>query len=149
MAAQTLQMEQKDHAWLDKALSEFNFFKNLTMDHLATLLSGVSLVAYPKGTAVFSKGEPGRALFVVYEGEVAVKVPGLLFDKTVATLGSGKIFGEMALLKDEPRSATVAAATDAKVFVIMADAFRKIAEQNAELRTTLEKLVFKRSSNVE
>ena len=119
------------------------------VDHLSTLLAGVSLMLYKKGTSVFEKGGPGDALFIVYEGKVKVQVPGMLFTKTVATLESGKIFGEMALVKDEPRSASVIAAEDSKIFVIMAASFRHVADQNPELKATLEKLIFKRQADVE
>ena len=74
------------------------------------------------------EGEPGRSLFVIASGQVAVLSGPRQHE--VATLDDGKYFGEMSLLTGEPRSATVAARGDCRVFEIDADTFREVAEAN-------------------
>lgn len=65
------------------------------------------LRTYQPGAIIFAEGDPGDFMYVVITGEVAVMLDGRL----VNYLGPGALFGEMALMDERPRSATVAAAT--------------------------------------
>jgi CRP-like cAMP-binding protein len=66
------------------------------------------------GDTIFSEGEQGDAAYVVTEGEIELSIHG----NPIETLGSGGIFGEMALIDSQARSATAKAKTDAKVVPI-------------------------------
>jgi CRP/FNR family cyclic AMP-dependent transcriptional regulator len=66
------------------------------------------------GDTIFATGDPGDAAYVVTEGEVDLVLNG----RTLETVGAGGIFGEMALIDRDPRSATALAKTDAKVVPI-------------------------------
>jgi CRP/FNR family cyclic AMP-dependent transcriptional regulator len=66
---------------------------------------------YQPGEVIFREGEPGDCMYAVVEGEVAITARGSHVD----TIGPGGIFGEMALIDAEPRSATAAVSTTAKV----------------------------------
>jgi len=69
---------------------------------------------FKTGDSIFREGESGEEMFVVRNGTVDIRVG----DKTVATLGQDEIFGEMALIDRQSRSATVVAATDCEVVPI-------------------------------
>ncbi len=71
------------------------------------------------GKVLIEEGERGREFFVIVEGEVEVRRKG----RTVATLGPGSFFGEMALLSKVPRAATITALTAVDVLVITDRAF--------------------------
>jgi CRP-like cAMP-binding protein len=77
---------------------------------------------WPEGRAIAKQGDRGREFFVIVEGTADVSVDG----KTVATLGAGDFFGEMSLLTDERRMATVTAATPMRVLVIVDRAFERL-----------------------
>ncbi len=64
--------------------------------------------SYTPGQTIFSEGEPGNELFVVLEGAISITVHGREVDR----LDAGTIFGEMALVDDQPRSATAQAHTE-------------------------------------
>lgn len=64
--------------------------------------------SYKAGHVIFTEGEAGHEFFVVKAGSVAIRHG----NKTLQVLGEGEIFGEMALIDSEPRSATVVAETD-------------------------------------
>ncbi|WP_421760399.1 Crp/Fnr family transcriptional regulator [Devosia sp.] len=64
--------------------------------------------SFKAGETIFKAGEPGHEFFVVKSGTVAVQ----LRNRTLQVIGEGGIFGEMALIDSEPRSATVIAETD-------------------------------------
>jgi CRP-like cAMP-binding protein len=82
------------------------------------------------GTVVVRQGdEHGMGFFVVAEGELTVTVDG----KDVGRLGPGSYFGEIALVSDRVRTATVTADTDVRVLVMMLTDFRAFVRGDAEV----------------
>ena len=66
---------------------------------------------FPAGATIFNEGEPGKTMYIIKEGQVELRVHG----KVVETLGPEEFFGEMALVENEPRSATAIALTDVRL----------------------------------
>jgi MFS family permease len=87
-----------------------------TLEHLAASL--VRVRAAP-GMEITRQGEVGDRFYVVDEGELDVTIDG----KPVSTLGAGDHFGEIALLREVPRTATVTARTDASLLALERDEF--------------------------
>jgi CRP-like cAMP-binding protein len=83
-------------------------------DYYELLAHGRTPRSFPAGEVIFRKGEPGKGLFLVREGSVALKDG----DRLVETVGPPGMFGEMALLEDGPRSLTALAETDVAVIEI-------------------------------
>ena len=77
------------------------------------------LVTAPAGSVVVAEGEAGDRFYVVEDGETAVTIKG----REVRRIGPGGWFGEMALLNDAPRSATVSAVTDLSLRAVERDSF--------------------------
>ena len=74
---------------------------------------------FAKGETIFREGEQGDEFFVVARGQVEIKSGNRWFE----TVGQNGIFGEMALIDDSPRSATVVALTDVTVVPIRSSGF--------------------------
>jgi MFS family permease len=88
----------------------------VTLEQLASLLSRVRVAA---GDVVFHQGDRGDRFYVIAAGEVTVTPEG----RPPVTLGPGDYFGEIALLRDVPRTAAVTARTDAKLYALERDVF--------------------------
>jgi MFS family permease len=88
----------------------------VTLEQLASHLSHVRLAA---GDVVFRQGEHGDRFYIVERGEVEVEPEG----RPALTLGRGGSFGEIALLRDIPRTATVTAFTDVELWALERDIF--------------------------
>jgi CRP-like cAMP-binding protein len=82
-------------------------------------------LAFPAGQTIFREGENGDSMYVVVEGEVNLVVHGTL----VETVPAGGMFGEMALLAKEPRTATAIAGTDCKLTPIDSKRFMYLIQQ--------------------
>jgi putative ABC transport system ATP-binding protein len=71
---------------------------------------------YPAGTRILREGEEGDSFYIVRTGEVDVQISANGTSQTVATLKEGDYFGETALLRNQPRNATVLANQDTVVY---------------------------------
>jgi CRP/FNR family transcriptional regulator len=84
---------------------------------------------FSDGEAMAEEGKHGIGFFVIESGEAKVTVHG---DER-ATLGPGSYFGEIALIDDGPRTATVTAAGDVRTHVLIAWDFRPMVKEDPEL----------------
>jgi cAMP-dependent protein kinase regulator len=85
----------------------------------------VALFDLAAGAFLFRAGDAGVTLYVVVDGEVAVQVDGPLRVE-VARLGSGAFFGEIALVTDQPRSATIVATVPTQLLAIDREVVRQL-----------------------
>lgn len=96
-------------------------------------LRAVAQAARPRtfeaGTTLFNEGDTGEELFLLVSGKVAVQHAG----KTLATLGPGSNFGEMAMLDDKTRSATIVALEQSEAMTVHRDAFFAMLRGNPML----------------
>ena len=90
-------------------------------------------------------------MFVVHDGTVSVRVPDDDGDGVheVAQLGSGSVFGEMALLTGEARTADVVALTDVTTIEIGKDALQPILHSHPELAAAISRKVMERRRDLE
>jgi len=95
------------------------FFVSLPETALERLAAAAERVQVPAGEDVVKQGEAGDRFYVVAEGELGVSVDGA----EVATLHDGDYFGEIALLRDVPRTATVRARRDSVLVALDRDDF--------------------------
>ena len=77
------------------------------------------------GEEIFRMGDRGRNAYIIERGRVEVSVTRDGENVIIAELGKGEIFGEMSMIDDAPRSATVTATEDTEVVVIQRSRFRQ------------------------
>jgi len=118
-------------------------FEDLDEETLSDLAGRVRLRSVSRGRPVVRQGERAEAFYVVRRGtfEVVEEDPGSGNERVIRVLGRGESFGELALVRSAPRSATVRALEDAEVFEIDKATFdRLLAEEilAPELAPTLQ-----------
>ncbi|MEI6393510.1 MAG: cyclic nucleotide-binding domain-containing protein [Verrucomicrobiota bacterium] len=96
---------------------------------LASLLTYLEVVKVPPFGTVVNKGEQGDALFMVLEGEVRARLMIGGQESTLATMGVGECFGEMAILDHGPRSADVISNQPSVLIKVSAAALKKMFEE--------------------
>jgi CRP/FNR family cyclic AMP-dependent transcriptional regulator len=94
-------------------------FGKLTPQHVDRLSACIVAKTVKRGTNIFAKGDPGTSLCAIREGTVKISVSTVDGkDAVFNVLGKGAIFGEIALLDGNPRTADATAVTDCELFVI-------------------------------
>jgi CRP-like cAMP-binding protein len=94
-------------------LSRIPLFSSSTREELAKAAALFDEVSRPAGSILVREGVPGNEFYVLIDGTVTASVHG----ETLATLSSGDFFGEMSLLENAPRAATIVADTDVTLLV--------------------------------
>jgi CRP-like cAMP-binding protein len=95
-------------------LRNVRLFSTCNKRELARIASLVDEVDAPKGKVLVRQGETGQECFVIADGKAKATIRG----KGSAVLGPGSFFGEISLLDQGPRSATVTAETDMRLLVL-------------------------------
>ncbi|MDP9343816.1 MAG: cyclic nucleotide-binding domain-containing protein [Actinomycetota bacterium] len=103
-------------------------FKDVPVSVLNDLAGRVQLKSYSAGGAVFRQGDEADAFYVVRRGSVQVveEDPKSGAQRVLSTLGPGQSFGELALVKGAPRTATVRAAEETELFVVDRPTFNRL-----------------------
>jgi MFS family permease len=107
----------------------FSLLPPTTLERLAARLERLDVTA---GTTVVEQGAAGDRFYLVAGGQVDVVLDG----KAMSTLGAGDYFGEIALLRDVPRTASCIARTDAEIYALGRDMF--VAAVSGDVRSSAE-----------
>lgn len=106
-------------------------FAGCSKRELAQIASVADELSFDAGRTLIEEGERGREFIVLLDGEVEVRKGGRKLPKR----GGDSFFGELALLTDAPRSATVRTATPVRALVITDQAFRRLLESSPSIQT--------------
>jgi CRP-like cAMP-binding protein len=126
-------------------LQRVPLFSGFSESELRRVADLPKIVEVPAGTVVTQMGEPGDSFVVIIDGTVAVR--------TAVGAGSqlrpGDFFGEMSLLDGEPRSATIAAATDLRLLVVDRSHFWRLLDETPELSRRILTILSRRVRRLE
>ncbi len=104
-------------------------FSELGRRELNDLASIADEIDLPAGKELTVEGRPGREFLVIIEGDATVRKGG----QEVNRLGAGDFFGEIALVKQLPRTATVTSETPIRALVITDRSFRTLLDRSPEI----------------
>lgn len=130
-AARAGKREEMDMLLIEKIilLKTVAMFEHTPEELVAEVASIVEVVDYPKGQKIFEKGDAGESMYIVVSGEVRVHDG----ERTLSLLGEREIFGELALLDPEPRSASVVTTRETKLFRLDGDLFTQLMAANVDI----------------
>ena len=133
---------------LAERLSQVPLFQQLPPEAIAELLPQVQERTYRAGTTIIRQGDPGDSFFVVETGAVDV-LDERAGNHKLATLGDNDVFGEMALLTGEPRSASAVAARDTRAWIILKEQFDRLLQTSPALADAVAQLASRRRADLE
>jgi voltage-gated potassium channel len=112
-------------------------FASLPDDDRAELADWFDSRSTSAGVRLIGEGAAGYSFFVLTDGSAEVTIEG----ETVAELGPGDFFGELAILGDGYRSATVTMSSPGKVLVMFGTDFRRLQQEKPEIASVIEDAV--------
>ena len=113
-------------------LRRIPLFSKLDPVKLKLLAFSSAYLTFEAGEELFQEGDPADGAYIIEEGEVDVLTGKDGQRVKVGTLGKSDLFGEMALIMNETRSATIRAAQHLKVLKIDADVFLRLVTEDPE-----------------
>ena len=120
-------------------------FSELTEADFQSLAKVANRRRYPKDSVVFFENEQGDFFFMILEGRIKVTILGDDGREVILSLlGSGDFFGEMALLDNEPRSATAIAVEDTELLSLHRNDFQNVLTDNRSITVGLIKVLTSR-----
>lgn len=125
-------------------LRELDIFSACTPRQLELVGKVADEVHLPAGTTLMREGKPGHECFILIDGRAKVSIRG----HKMATLHSGDIVGEMALIEQEPRSATVVTTTPVRALALTPQAFAAILDNAPAVARRVLRLMARRLRKV-
>jgi len=122
------------------ALRNVPLFSGIEGKELTRIANQMKERIFREGSTVVAEGETGAGFFVIAEGNATVSIGG----DVRATLGPGDHFGEIALIDDGVRSASITAATDLRCYGLTPWEFRPFIEEHPQVAWVLLRTLAKR-----
>ncbi len=130
-------------------ISGIPLFGELTPEEVSLLDGATQERRYQVGENIVTIGQKGDRLFMILEGQVQVLYPARSQEFELARLGPGDFFGEMALLNDEPRSATVRTLEPTRVLTLDKKDFQAIVRGSSSVALKLLRILSMRIRNAD
>ncbi len=127
--------------------SNARFLRMLDSAGRRRLLAAAEPRSYADGDLVVTEGEPGDALYIIVSGIASVVADDLGQEKAVAELTDGAFFGEMAVITDQPRSASVRARGELSTLRIPKQAVLDLLNDYPKVREVVAKIGLARTED--
>jgi voltage-gated potassium channel len=122
-------------------VARFPLFSGLTAAEIGDIIKLLRAQTFEPGNVIIRQGDSGHAMFFIAAGEVEIELP-----KKRIRIGPGHFFGEMAVLRDEKRSATVTATRRANLLVLEAQDLRALMNREPRIAERIRSVVRERQA---
>lgn len=128
-------------------VEQSHLFKSLDDDGRSDVLESGFVTAFNQGDRLIVQGQVGDRMFVVLSGTVRITTDSPRGEVPLAELGRGACIGEVSVLTDHPRTATVVATTEVEAVVFAQHRIERVLNRYPKVRTLLEALVERRAQD--
>jgi CRP-like cAMP-binding protein len=129
---------------MKEILKNIPFFAELSDEDLQAIIDKVQMQYFAPEHVIFNEGDPGEIMYVIKRGQVQV----IRGNTILAVLKDGQFFGEMALVSDVPRNATVKTVTEVEVLTLDKKDFKRLLETNPTIASIVSYEVVKRADTI-
>jgi uncharacterized protein YhbP (UPF0306 family) len=127
----------------------YSVFRGLPRQEVDTLAAKLGTVRVDAGATIVRQGAPADKFFIIVEGEVEVVREDAAGQVTrVASLQQGQFFGEMAILRDSPRTATVKALSPTTLLTMEREVFRNLVAQSLATTEDFDRVIRQRLADL-
>ena len=138
--------EQQELARYIAVLRGYPIFEGIPAAEIALLVEAVAVDQRKEGTVIVQQGAVEERFYLIARGDVTVIAQdGMQREHHIASLARGDCFGEVSLLFDTPRTATVRAASDTVLLVLHRERFYEVLAQTPALKDRLETIARSRA----
>ena len=125
-------------------LKKIPFFNELGDEELKMIAAKVQMEYFPANYVIFKEGDPGEKMYIIKRGQVQV----IRNNAIIAELKNNAFFGEMALVSDEVRNATIKTITDIELLTLDKLEFKRLLETNRSIASIVSYEVVKRANSI-
>jgi CRP-like cAMP-binding protein len=125
-------------------LKKIPFFAELSEEDLNAIGQQVQMQYFGPGQVIFEEGDYGEEMYIIKRGKVQV----IRDFEIIAELSDNSFFGEMALVSEEPRNATVKAMDEVEALVLSKPHFRELLENKPSIASVVSYEVVKRANQL-
>lgn len=136
-----MDINESDTSTVLGIMKKIPLLKDLNEEDHKEILGHITMEYFPKDHVLFNEGEPGDCVYIIKRGMVRVfhADEDPTEEKDVAMLGDNDVVGEMALISDKPRNATVKTVEETEAFKLMKDDFIKLVSTNPNMASRISK----------
>lgn len=134
----------KESVTICEFLSRIDLFSKLNASTLTEVSEKMWIEKFEAGNLIIRQGDEGDKFYLVRKGSVEVISGDGRQSQVIADLGEGDFFGEMALLSDQPRNATIRAKEDVQLYALSKPDFKAAMDSSPSLKDQLLKVFFQR-----
>ena len=141
-----MKLTSQEIASLRLILKKIAFLEHLRLNEVDSLIEALDKRPFHSGEVIIKQGTPGETFFILASGRVGVYRERFLSSRKLADLGPDTFFGEMALIDNSHRHATVVGEEDGEVWFLPRETFKKVLLNNPGIAATIRQTAAYRES---
>jgi uncharacterized protein YhbP (UPF0306 family) len=119
----------------------YSVITDLPVQRVESIIATLQSIEVAAGETIVRQGAPADKFFILVDGEAEVLRDEDDAQRQIASLQAGQLFGEVAIMRDQPRSATVRATTAAKLLALERDSFRDLVAEAMQITPDFDQVI--------